>query len=35
MLDVKVKNSWVQVDSVGLTDDQLVAVARTVIENLS
>ena len=35
MLDVKVKNSWVQVDSVVLTDDQLLAVARAVIENLS
>lgn len=34
-LDVKVKNSWVQVESIELTDDQLVAVARTVIENLS
>ena len=35
MLDVKVKNSWVQVDSVSLTDDQLVAVARAVIANRS
>ncbi|MGH1547924.1 hypothetical protein ACRAWB_01565 [Leifsonia poae] len=35
LLDVKVKNSWVQVGSVALTDDQLLAVARAVIENLS
>ncbi len=35
LLDVKVKNSWVQVASTTLTDDQLIAVARAVIQNLS
>ena len=35
MLDVEVENSWVQVSSTELTEDQLLAVARAVIQNLS
>ncbi|WP_158862902.1 hypothetical protein [Leifsonia sp. AG29] len=35
VLDVKVRNSWVQVDSTTLGDDKLIEVARAVIDNLS